>query len=149
LKNRTEKNGSKNNNWATPDWLLKEVISEFGKVFDPCPLDHDLKLWDGLKINWCDVNFINPPYGIPFKDQFIKKAYEEWKKGKTCIMLIPSCTDTKTFHKYIWNKETHKPKEGIEVRFYEGRISFKGYNSKGKYTENGKGQSGSMLVVFK
>lgn len=132
--------------WETPDWLLKEIKEEFGKFFDPCPLNSK---FDGLKIEWKKVNFINPPYDRELKKLFIKKAVEESKKGKTCIMLIPSATEIKSFHKYIWDKNKHKTKEGIELRFYEGRISFKGYNSKGKYTTKGKGQSGSMLVIFR
>ena len=38
--------------------------------------------WDGLEIEWGDVNFVNPPYSRKLKDAFVKKAVEDLKKGK-------------------------------------------------------------------
>ena len=109
--------------------------------FDPCPLKHDLNKWNGLEIEWKDVNFINPPYNNKDKVAFIKKAYEESLKGKTCIILIPSSTELPIFHDLILPY--------AEVRFIRGRVKFKGFNSKGIYTEKGTGQMGSMFVIFK
>ena len=48
MKIRTERNGSSNDNWATPDYILEDIKKEFGEFFDPCPLNHDLNKWDGL-----------------------------------------------------------------------------------------------------
>ena len=140
-KQRSEKNGSKNDDWATPDYILEDIRKEFGEFFDPCPLKHDLNKWDGLKIDWKDINFINPPYNNKGKVAFIKKAYEESLKGKTCIILIPSATELPVFHDLILPYG--------EVRFIRGRVKFKGFNSKGIYTEKGTGQMGSMFVIFK
>jgi hypothetical protein len=36
-----------------------------------------------------------------------------------------------------------------EVRFLKGRVSFKGINSKGVYTEKNKGKHDSMIVIFR
>ena len=146
MKQRSEKNGSKNDNWETPEYIYIPLNEEFKFDFDPCPLNHDLNLWDGLEIDWKESNFVNPPYSYPLKDLFIKKAYEEWKKGKTCVLLIPTATDTKSFHKYIY---PYFKSGEIEIRFPEKRVRFKGFNSTGIYVTNKTGQSGSMIVIMK
>lgn len=99
--------------WQTPQDMLDEVIKEFGEVFDPCPANYDGS-FDGLEIEWGEVNFVNPPYSK--MKEWIAKCYEEWKKGKTVILLIPPRTCTSYWHQYI---------EGnAEVRFIKGRVRF-------------------------
>ncbi len=137
MKQRTKENGSGNDDWATPDYILEDIRKEFGEFFDPCPLHAD---FDGLNIEWKDINFINPPYNNKDKVAFIRKAYEESLKGKVCILLIPVTTEIPVFHELIL--------PFAEIRFIRGRVKFKGYNSKGEYTEKGTGQSGSMFVIF-
>jgi hypothetical protein len=88
---------SKNQFWKTPVWLYDELNKEFNFDFDPCPINPD---FDGLNIEWGKINYVNPPYNK--KDLWIKKSYEEWQKGKTIVILLPSKTDTKAFHKYIY-----------------------------------------------
>ena len=61
---------------------------------------------------WC-----NPPYGHII-GQFVKKAAES--KALT-VLLIPARTDTKWFHKYIYNR--------YPVEFIKGRIRFVGAES--------------------
>ena len=60
------------------------------------------------------VNFVNPPYS-DIKN-WCRKAYYEWKKGKTVVMLIPSRTDTGYWHDYIM--------KASEIRFIRGRLKF-------------------------
>jgi len=94
---------SKTDNWATPVHILKEYAHEFGELFDPCPLNSS---FDGLDIEWKDVNFVNPPYS----------CWGKWVKiGKTSIFLIPSRTDTKAWHEFVMKGE---------VRFIKGRLKF-------------------------
>lgn len=140
MKKRTIKRGINNNDWATPDWILEDIKSEFGEFFDPCPIQHNINDWNGLEIEWKTVNFINPPYNNKTKVAFIRKAYEESLKGKVCILLIPVTTDIPIFHELILPH--------AEIRFIKGRVKFKGHNSKGEYVENKPGQSGSMFVIF-
>tara|TARA_R110002020_G_scaffold144876_1_gene318073 strand:- start:190 stop:624 length:435 start_codon:yes stop_codon:yes gene_type:complete len=136
MKNR---DGLKNSNhWATPKWLYDKLDNEFGFDFDPCPLHSD---FDGLEIEWGRVNFVNPPYDRVNKPKFIKKAFEEWKKGKTSVLLIPSSTSTKQFHDVIL--------PNAEVRFLKGRVAFEGYNTKGEWSTKNKGKHDSMIVIFK
>ena len=138
MKHKSKANGPSNDDWETPDWLIKEINNEFGNYFDPCPLK---TLVNGLTCEWEKVNYINPPYNRKDKEAFIKKAYEESQKGKLCVMLLPVSTSTKIFHEVIY--------PNAEIKFVKGRVKFKGYNSKGEYVENKCGQHDSMLVIFK
>jgi len=129
------------NDWKTPEKLYTFLDNEFNFDFDPCPLKHNLDLWDGLDIEWGQRNFINPPYSRKLKESFIKKAISESKKGKLCVMLLPVSTSTNIFHDYILpNKK--------EIRFLRGRVSFAGYNTKNEYVKNKKGMHDSMIVIF-
>lgn len=134
-----DRSGCENSdNWETPEWLYEQLDKEFNFDFDPCPLN---TTFDGLSVEWGNSNFVNPPYNRVDKPKFIQKAFEEWKKGKTCVLLIPAATSTKQFHDLIL--------PNAEIRFLRGRIAFKGYNSKGEYTTKNKGKHDSMIVVFK
>jgi len=136
MKNR---DGLKNSdNWETPEYLYNELDKEFGFDFDPCPLNAD---FDGLKIEWGQVNFVNPPYNRIDKPRFIQKAFDEWKNGKTCVLLIPSATSTAQFHDLIL--------PNAEIRFIRGRVAFAGYNTKGEYVTKNKGKHDSMIVIFR
>jgi site-specific DNA-methyltransferase (adenine-specific) len=136
MKNR---NGLDNNdNWETPDWLYKQLDEEFHFDFDPCPLNSG---FDGLEIEWGNVNFVNPPYNRTDKPKFIKKSFDEWRKGKTCVLLIPVSTSTKQFHELLL--------PNAEIRFLKGRIAFKGYNTKGIYSDRNKGMHDSMIVILR
>jgi site-specific DNA-methyltransferase (adenine-specific) len=146
MKTRSESNGSKNDNWETPEYIYIPLKKEFNFDFDPCPLNHDITKWNGLEIEWGKSNFVNPPYSFPLKDKFIEKAFNEWKKGKTCVLLIPAVTDTKSFHKFIY---PYFKKGELDIRFIEKRVRFKGFNTKRIYTEKNTGQTGSMLVIMK
>ena len=116
--------------WATPKEFLRELKKEFGKMFDPCPLHSK---FDGLEIEWKKVNFINPPYSRKLKEAFIRKAFEESKKGKICVMLLPVSTSTKIFHEVIY--------PNAEIRLIKGRLKFNGLKT--------SGQMDSMIVIFK
>lgn len=52
--------GNRNNNSvATPVDMIEALENEFGKLFDPCPIDHKE---DGLAIPWKSPTYCNPPY---------------------------------------------------------------------------------------
>ena len=127
--------------WATPSYFYDQLNKEFNFNFDPCPYQHDIKKWDGLKIEWKERNFINPPYSRKLKDLFIIKAIEESKKGKLCVMLLPVSTSTKIFHDFILPNRK-------EIRFIKKRIKFCGINTKGEFVINKTGMHDSMVVVF-
>ena len=138
MKNR---NLNHKDDWKTPDYFYNELNNEFDFNFDPCPYQHDTNKWNGLEIEWKDRNFINPPYSRKLKEAFVKKAIQESKKGKLCVMLLPVSTSTRLFHDFILpNKK--------EIRFIDGRIKFSGINTKGEYVNNKSGMHDSMIVIF-
>lgn len=138
MKNR---NLDHKDDWATPTDFYEKLNKEFDFTFDPCPFKHDLSLWNGLEIEWGDRNFINPPYSKTLKELFVKKAVEESKKGKLCVMLLPVSTSTKLFHEVVLPNQK-------EIRFIKGRIKFTGVNTKGELVSNKAGMHDSMIVVF-
>ena len=120
---------SNSNEWYTPKDLFDKLDKEFNFTLDPCCTKESAlcdkyytKEDDGLKQDWSgdtqdwskDIVFMNPPYGREIKD-WIKKAYEESKRGATVVCLIPSRTDTTYWHDYCFKGE---------VRFLKGRLSF-------------------------
>ena len=128
--NTTGLMSSNKQDWETPQEFYDKLNLEFNFNFDPCPKN---PTFDGLSIEWKERNFVNPPYKT--SKLWIKKGYEEWKKGKLVVFLIPARTDTKAFHEYIYNQ--------AEIRFIRGRIKFIG----------GQGLNPapfpSMIVIFK
>ncbi len=135
MKNR---NIEHSDNWATPKDFYDTLDSEFHFDYDPCPLNGS----GGLESEWGTSNFVNPPYSRKLKDAFVKKAIEESRKGKLCVLLLPVSTSTVLFHDYI------KP-NAKEIRFVRGRIAFDGINTKGERSNGKKGMHDSMIVVLK
>ena len=134
MKNR---NLNHSDNWATPLELYKKLDDEFGFDYDPCPLHGT----GGLDGDWGDRNFINPPYSRNLKDAFVKKAVEQAKRGKLCVLLLPVSTSTVLFHEWI------QP-NAKEIRFLRGRVKFLGINTKGEYVTNKPPMHDSMIVVL-
>lgn len=115
-------------NWKTPKAFYQALDSEFGFDFDPCP---PKPKFDGLKAEWGRVNFVNPPYNQCA--EWLAKGFEEWKKGKTVVFLIPSRTDTKFWHEYCM--------KATEIRFIKGRLKFDEHKNSAPFP--------SAIVVFK
>ena len=117
---------SKSNEWNTPDDLYNTLNNEFNFTLDPCTNGENNKCSkfytekeNGLIQDWSkDIVFMNPPYGREIR-QWIEKAYNESLKGSKVVCLIPSRTDTKYWHDFIFNKAS-------EVRFIKGRLKFGG-----------------------
>lgn len=127
---------SKSDKWATPKDLYDKLNAEFHFNFDPCPIEWKDGDPDGLAIEWGSSSFCNPPYSKV--SLWIEKAHSEWKKGKTVVMLINAITDTKAFHKYVYNQ--------AELRFIQGRLAFINPREPTKKAPNVKP---SMLVIYK
>jgi len=78
--------------WITPPELYDELNAEFGFDFDPCPYPYEGV--DGTEIEWGDVTYCNPPFRKADSENgkgptdFIRKAIEENKKGKTVVITI-------------------------------------------------------------
>jgi site-specific DNA-methyltransferase (adenine-specific) len=114
--------------WKTPKEFYEGLKKEFNFDFDPCPVN---PTFNGLEIEWGKRNFINPPYNEVSK--WIKKGYEESLKGKLCVFLTASRTDTRWFHDYVLPYAK-------EIRFIKGRLKFDDYNNSAPFP--------SVVIVF-
>jgi site-specific DNA-methyltransferase (adenine-specific) len=132
---------SKTDKWATPQNFFDKLNDEFGFTLDPCADDSNHKCakcytkeQDGLKQDWSgEIVFCNPPYGKEIS-LWVQKCFCEVYSGDCpcAVMLIPSRTDTRWFHKYIYNQ--------AEIRFIKGRLKFGDSNNAAPFP--------SMVVVF-
>lgn len=131
---------SKSDEWATPQTFFDEVNKEFNFNLDVCATEenhkcdkyytmHDdglSKKWGGHTV-WC-----NPPYSEI--DKWVAKAfYETRNDNTTVVLLIPSRTDTRYFHNYIYQRS--------EIRFVKGRLKFGDGKNSAPFP--------SMLVIFR
>ena len=108
--------------WETPQWLFNELDSEFGFTLDPCATAANAKCKrfftaedDGLAWDWDGVVFVNPPYGREI-GKWVKKSWEESRRGCVVVMLIASRTDTRYWHDYVMKAD--------EIGFIKGRLHF-------------------------
>lgn len=82
--------------WLTPPALLAELSAEFGPFdFDPCPYPKPDD-FDGLTCEWGQRNYVNPPFGSIIHmgkkkgpTAWVRKAIEEWQKGKLVVLVYP------------------------------------------------------------
>lgn len=99
----------------TPDRVYDMIKERWGyekhEMFDPCPTNPQ---WDGIKIDWQKINFVNPPYSL--LKEFVYKAIYETNFKRKSILLLPSKTDQHWFHEIYgeW-----------EIIFIEKRLKFK------------------------
>ena len=126
--------------WSTPQDFFDKLNQEFHFTLDPCAddLNHKCDKYytaeqDGLKQDWSGESvFCNPPYSTIA--QWVRKCYlEGTKKNTTVVLLIPSRTDTKYFHNYIYQRS--------EIRFLKGRLHFNDSKSSAPFP--------SMVVIFR
>lgn len=131
---------SNSDDWATPIRFYEELNNEFNFTLDPCASDinHKCEKYytkndNGLIKDWTGERvFCNPPYGKEIS-KWVEKAYQENQKGVFVVMLIPARTDTKYFHKYIYNQH--------EIRFIKGRLKFNDSKQSAPFP--------SMVVIMK
>jgi len=115
--------------WKTPKVVYQILDSEFKFDHDPCPPDYKI---DGLTSEWGKSNFVNPPYGRELS-KWMEKGFDEWKKGKTVVFLIPSRTDTRWWHNYCM--------EATEIRFIKGRLKFDEHKNSAPFP--------SAIIIFR
>jgi phage N-6-adenine-methyltransferase len=136
--------------FETPVPLFEVMDGIFNFEWDVCATPENTKVPgcffteqdDALKQDWhrtARVFFMNPPFSKEAgKDLFIKKAFEESQKGCTTVAILPSKTDTDSYHTYIYDQLNVReiPLRG-RPKFWLG----------GKPSEN-TGWSPIMVVVF-
>lgn len=127
---------SQKEDWETPQWLFDKLDQEFHFTIDVCADITNNKcnryyteLDNGLIQDWSnEIVWCNPPYGRKIGD-WVKKASEV---DTTVVMLLPARTDTRWFHKYIYNQ--------AEIRFIKGRLKFGNSINSAPFP--------SMIVIF-
>ena len=97
--------------YNTPDWIR----DMFDGYFDPCPFNPNWEI-DGLKLDWKDKTFVNPPYSNPLP--WVEKGIEENKKGKKIVFLLKLDCSTKWF-RYLHEAKAH-------IIFINERVKFNG-----------------------
>ena len=125
--------------WPTPQFLFDALDAEFRFSLDPCSNGVNAKCKkfftqkdDGLAQDWsADRVFMNPPYGRVLVD-WMRKAFEESRRGALVVCLIPARTDTLWWHRYATRGE---------IRFFAGRLTFEGGESTAPFP--------SAVVVFR
>jgi hypothetical protein len=118
---------SGNDEWTTPEATYAALDAEFHFADDACPLGGDA---NGLMREWLSPCFVNPPYSSIYR--WMEKALLEFKAGKTVVVLVPSRTDTRWFHRFCLLGE---------IRFIQGRLKFGGHKNSAPFP--------SMVVIFK
>lgn len=131
---------SKTDEWETPQQIFDELNKEFHFTLDPCATDenHKCEMYytakeNGLVQNWGrQIVFCNPPYSQIGK--WVEKAYRESQQDCTIVvLLIPSRTDTRYFHDFIYQRS--------EIRFIKGRLKFGESKNSAPFP--------SMIVIFR
>jgi len=131
---------SKTHEWETPIWLFEEYNRNYNFMVDVCATKENAKCslyWDreqdGLKQDWHNhICWMNPPYGRKIS-KWVKKAYEESRKGALVVCLLPARTDTKWFHEYIYNTYA-------QFIFLAGRLKFSNSKNSAPFP--------SMIIIF-
>jgi site-specific DNA-methyltransferase (adenine-specific) len=131
---------SQSDEWATPQDVYDSLDAEFHFTLDPCATDdnHKCEVYytiddNGLLQNWGGQTvFCNPPYSRI--GEWVEKAYRESRKDNTVVvLLIPSRTDTRYFHNFIYQR--------AEIRFVRGRIKFGDSKNSAPFP--------SMVIIFR
>lgn len=99
-----------------------DILSLYSKARDQKM--HDFSISNKF-MYWC-----NPPYSKC--KEFVKLVSES---NMDCVMLLPSRTDTRWFHEFIYNKPN------VEIRFIKGRLKFSGAKFNAPFP--------SMIVIFR
>lgn len=131
---------SNSDEWSTPHDIFQRLNEEFNFNLDPCANHENHKCDtyytvddDGLSQSWGGHRvFCNPPYSEIGK--WVEKAYRESHQDNTLIvLLIPSRTDTRYFHNFIYQR--------AEIRFVKGRLKFGQSKNSAPFP--------SMVVIFR
>lgn len=131
---------SASGDWETPQELFDVLNEEFHFTLDACatPLNTKCPVFyseDSLDHTWPGRVFCNPPYGRRILD-WVRHAYTESQhclRNEVVVMLLPSRTDTKWWHRWVMKAD--------EIRFIEGRLKFGGAKNSAPFP--------SCIVVFR
>jgi site-specific DNA-methyltransferase (adenine-specific) len=108
--------------WETPQYIFDALAVEFGFTVDAAAADHNAKCeryWteadNGLAKDWSEeIVWLNPPY--KHAEEWMRKAWQESRRGATVVCLVPARTDSAWWHRYAMKGE---------IRLFMQRLKFK------------------------
>jgi phage N-6-adenine-methyltransferase len=133
---------SKTEMWETPIDFFEELNRRYKFTLDVCAIQENAKCpvffspdQNGLIQRWSGVCWMNPPYGKEI-GLWVEKAYTEAVVNGHCLVvsLLPARTDTRWFHKFIYQKDQ------VDINLLKGRLKFGGSKNSAPFP--------SMLAVF-
>jgi phage N-6-adenine-methyltransferase len=108
--------------YSTPIKLFEVINKEFNFNLDVCANEENAKCQsyfsekqDGLKQDWTDSVWMNPPFNKELKKWVIKARDESIKHGSVVCCLVPFRGNT------VWFKEVCMD---AEIRFIIGEVNF-------------------------
>lgn len=134
--------------WSTPQTLFAELEREFRFTLDVAASHDNARCEayftaedDGLRQSWAGHTvWMNPPYG-PELGAWIERAAGEAAHGSaTVVALVPARTDTRWWHRFVWDSRRNQPRPSVQVRFLEGRLRFGGGSGQAPFP--------SCIIVF-
>ena len=127
--------------WNTPPEIIEAAREVMGSIdLDPATNEtaqETIKAGkyftaedDGLEQEWSGTVWLNPPYSMPYVQQFTDRAIYEYENGNlpSALVLVNNCTDTGWFHRLL----------EYPVCFTKGRIPFWGDGGKTLATRQGQ-----------
>lgn len=105
------------------EFTLDAAATQYNRLTEMWLGPGSLRGEDALTARWTGNVWCNPPYSHVY--EFVKKASEEAVvNANVVVLLVPARTDTKWWHEFVWDKEKHRCREGVQVRFIKGRVKF-------------------------
>ena len=128
---RTKYKNLQNKYIKTPKIIWDQLSKEFNFTVDLCASDQNhllpkyyTKENNALLQNWDnEIGYCHPIFDVNIP-KFIAKAF---KHNCTVVFLLPSSTNSKYFHNYLWDNKNHKVKKNVEIRFLEMTNRKNGY----------------------
>ena len=103
--------------YLTPPEFINGILEKFKRSefdLDVCCTQKNIPAkkhyiypdFDGLELEWRDLNWCNPPFNE--SDKWVEKAYYEQKWNKKTALLIPARTETGYWHELIFKNRHAK-----------------------------------------
>lgn len=117
--------------WNTPKELYNHIINNL-KYYDYNPANSFITPFNyNANLYYKDKIYINPPFSILSKHEFIETIQELIMYENELLLLIPARTDTRYFHRLLELKP--------EIYFIKGRL---------KFNDKGTAPFPSLIMMF-